>query len=120
MLIALTWENGQDARVQIVRWFVGSRLSRIYLGLVAAATVFASVPSLARYAQDGSGYSHPDVLPTALSLPGSIPVSMLFERLTGGQWLAVEGVQWLWWAASPEARSSTPRPSTVWWRWRNG
>ena len=82
--------------MKIVRWFVGSWLSRIYLALVAAATVFASVPSLARYAEDGSGYSHPDILPTALSLPGSILLLTLFGRATGGQWLGVEGAHWLW------------------------
>ncbi|MEU7905771.1 SCO4225 family membrane protein [Actinoplanes sp. NPDC049118] len=82
--------------MKVVHWFVGSWLSRIYLALVAAATVFASVPSLARYAEDGSGYSHPDILPTALSLPGSILLLTLVGRATGGQWLSVEGVQWMW------------------------
>jgi hypothetical protein len=97
--IALTCGNVQDARVKIVRWFVRSRLSRIYLTLVAAATVFASVPSLARLASDGSGYSHPDILPTALSLPGSVPlfaVLVLIDPHEGSQWLGVGGEQGLW------------------------
>jgi hypothetical protein len=96
MLVALTCGNGQDARVKIVSWFVGSWLSRIYLALVAAATVFASVPSMARLAGDGSGYSHPDILPTVLSLPGSVLLLTLLGRAMGGQWLGVEDVQWLW------------------------
>lgn len=85
--------------MKIVRWFVGSWLSRIYLTLVAAAIVFATVPSLARLADDGSGYSHPDILPTALSLPGSLPLfplQRLIDRPGGGEWLGMDGRQWLW------------------------
>src|SRR4051812_7964517 len=100
MLIALTCGNVQDARVKIVRWFVGSWLSRIYLTLVAAAIVFATVPSLARLADDGSGYSHPDILPTALSLPGSLPLfplQRLIDRpgaVSGSAWMAGSGCGW--------------------------
>ena len=85
--------------MKVVRWFVGGWFSRIYLALVAAATAFASVPSWARFAGDGSGYSHPDILPTALSLPGSIPLYALIMMVGPAEdaaWLGPGGERWLW------------------------
>ncbi|MBO3744364.1 SCO4225 family membrane protein [Actinoplanes flavus] len=54
--------------MKIVRWFVGSWLSRIYLALVTAVTLEAVV-SLLTWDHEVPNYS--DIIPTALTLPGS-------------------------------------------------
>lgn len=75
--------------VKITGWFVGSRLSRAYLVLVAVATGWASVSLLT---SDGEVPNYADVGPTALTLPGST-IAVVFDLLppydAGAFW-------WVW------------------------
>jgi hypothetical protein len=70
--------------MRVVRWFVGSWVSRIYLVVVIAAYVDARV-SLAT--SDGSLPNYPDVVPTALTLPMVMLPALVLQKQEGG---------WVW------------------------
>jgi hypothetical protein len=71
--------NGQDERMRIVRWFAGGRPSRIYLALVALATVLALWDLLAWAERDAYVAGTYPMFATAPALFLTAPTSVLLE-----------------------------------------
>lgn len=74
----------------IVRWFVGSWISRIYLASVAAVTTYVLVSESIRMAQQpGPTYSHPEFVLLPLSMPGVILTLPVINTIQGPWWLSL-------------------------------
>jgi hypothetical protein len=76
--------------MRIVRWFVGSWISRIYLASVAAVTTYVLVSESIQMAQQsGPTYSHPEFVLLPLSMPGVILTLPVINTIQGPWWLSL-------------------------------
>ncbi len=72
--------------MRIVRWFTGSRLSRIYLAVVAVATAFSVWELRAWVERDAEVAGTYPMFATAPALLLTAPVSLLLEWLLPAGW----------------------------------
>ncbi len=73
--------------MRIVRWFVGSWVSRIYLAVVAAVTTHVLVSI--HMAPSGPNYSQPEIVLLPLSMPGVILTLPVINTISDPWWLSL-------------------------------
>jgi hypothetical protein len=75
--------------MKIARWFVGSRVSRIYLALVAVVTTYVMVSVSIQISQTGYTDSMPEIVLLPLSMPGVILTLPMINTMQDPWWLSL-------------------------------
>ncbi|MBO3738578.1 SCO4225 family membrane protein [Actinoplanes flavus] len=73
----------------IVRWFVGTCVSRIYLALVATITTYVVVSESIEVAGSGATDSMPEIILLPLSMPGVLLTLPVINTMQDPWWLSL-------------------------------